>query len=222
SAAKRYYDQELAEARAIDDQWLIAIALHQRALLAIDEGDLGAASELLREAMGVWRLSSDRVLAIRLLEGAAHLALVQDQPLRAIRLAGAASNLGETYGDTGSETLRAIFVERLAAARRQLGSRAAAAWEEGRALSSKEAFEHAARLEPEPPPRDPLTPRERQVAALLARGLTNREIAELLIVSEGTAKVHVEHILNKLGMSSRAEVAAWAARTGLAEAAAEI
>jgi DNA-binding NarL/FixJ family response regulator len=66
---------------------------------------------------------------------------------------------------------------------------------------------------------NPLTPREREVAVLLARGLTNRQIAEALVIAEGTAGVHVDHILNKLGFRSRAQVAAWAAEHGLLAAA---
>jgi DNA-binding NarL/FixJ family response regulator len=62
---------------------------------------------------------------------------------------------------------------------------------------------------------NPLTAREREVAVLLARGLTNRQIAQALVIAEGTAGVHVDHILNKLGFRSRAQVAAWAAEHGL-------
>ncbi|WP_030611277.1 ATP-binding protein [Streptomyces sclerotialus] len=51
-----------------------------------------------------------------------------------------------------------------------------------------------------------LTNRERQVAALVAEGLTNREIAERLVVSKRTADAHVEHILNKLGLTSRTQI----------------
>ena len=61
-----------------------------------------------------------------------------------------------------------------------------------------------------------LSPREREVAALLAEGLSNAELARRLYISPKTAAVHVSNILAKLGMSSRAEVAAWAVRTGLA------
>ncbi|MFC6063673.1 LuxR C-terminal-related transcriptional regulator [Streptomyces ochraceiscleroticus] len=56
-------------------------------------------------------------------------------------------------------------------------------------------------------PRPPgLTNRERQVAALVAEGLTNRQIAERLVVSKRTADAHVEHILNKLGLTSRTQI----------------
>jgi DNA-binding CsgD family transcriptional regulator/tetratricopeptide (TPR) repeat protein len=54
-----------------------------------------------------------------------------------------------------------------------------------------------------------LTAREREVAALVAEGLTNRQIADRLVVSERTAEYHVEQIRNKLGFRSRAQVAAW-------------
>jgi DNA-binding CsgD family transcriptional regulator/tetratricopeptide (TPR) repeat protein len=59
-----------------------------------------------------------------------------------------------------------------------------------------------------------LTPREREVVALLAEGLTNAQLAERLYISPRTAAVHVSNVLTKLGMSSRTEVAAWAVRTG--------
>ncbi len=61
-----------------------------------------------------------------------------------------------------------------------------------------------------------LTSREREVAALLAEGMSNAEVADRLFISVRTAAVHVSHILTKLGMSSRAEVAAWAVRNGIA------
>ena len=72
----------------------------------------------------------------------------------------------------------------------------------------------------QPPPADPtpLTPREREVAALLAEGCSNGEIARRLYISTKTASVHVSNILAKLGMTSRTEVATWAVRTGLAAA----
>lgn len=57
-----------------------------------------------------------------------------------------------------------------------------------------------------------LSPRERQVAGLVALGAPNREIAMRLGIAERTAENHVEHILTKLGFNSRAQVAAWAAR----------
>jgi non-specific serine/threonine protein kinase len=66
-----------------------------------------------------------------------------------------------------------------------------------------------------PPPWAPLTERERQVAVLVAQGLSNRQIAERLIITTNTAGVHVVHILDKLGLHSRAQIAAWVVARGL-------
>jgi DNA-binding NarL/FixJ family response regulator len=63
--------------------------------------------------------------------------------------------------------------------------------------------------------RGPLTPRESEVAQLIARGYTNRAIAEALIISERTAEGHAERIRDKLDVRSRAEIAAWASRSDL-------
>ena len=57
-----------------------------------------------------------------------------------------------------------------------------------------------------------LTPREREIAALIARGLSNRAIADELVISQATVARHVANMLTKLGFSSRAQVAAWVAR----------
>jgi non-specific serine/threonine protein kinase len=59
---------------------------------------------------------------------------------------------------------------------------------------------------------DTLTAPEREIARLMADGLSNHDIAEKLVISEGTVEVHVKHILVKLGFRSRAQVAGWVAR----------
>jgi DNA-binding NarL/FixJ family response regulator len=61
-----------------------------------------------------------------------------------------------------------------------------------------------------------LTDRETQIAALVAQGLTNGDIAAQLTLVEGTVKIHVRNIFRKLGMSNRAELTGFALRTGLA------
>jgi DNA-binding NarL/FixJ family response regulator len=55
-----------------------------------------------------------------------------------------------------------------------------------------------------------LSPREREVTLLIAKGKSNRQIAETLVISERTVTTHVANILSKLGFNSRAQVAAWA------------
>ena len=65
-------------------------------------------------------------------------------------------------------------------------------------------------------PREPLSKREREVLDLLSQGLTNRQIAKALWITEGTAKVHVRHIFEKLGVRTRVEAAMKAATLDLA------
>ena len=111
------------------------------------------------------------------------------------------------------------------AARAMLGE---TAWEEafaqGRAMSAEEAAEFALSEEvvptPESPPGggetdDPLTRREREVAALVARGFSNREIASEVHLSGRTIENHIANIKRKLGRSSRTEIAAWATQQRL-------
>ncbi len=99
-------------------------------------------------------------------------------------------------------------------------------WAEGRALpinkvvalaenellqiTSPQAIPAAAETTP-----NPLTPRQQQVAVLVAQGLTNRQIADRLVVTERAVAAHVEHILDKLGVGSRAQIAVWASERGL-------
>ena len=61
----------------------------------------------------------------------------------------------------------------------------------------------------------PLTPREKEVAVLIARGLTNREISRQLVLSERTVDAHVDHIRQKLSIRVRAQIATWITSRGL-------
>ena len=74
-----------------------------------------------------------------------------------------------------------------------------------------------ARPHPAPPGPGLLTPREREVLALLGEGLSNRQLAERLYVAEKTVKTHVSAILSKLGLADRTQAALYAVRHGLSE-----
>jgi DNA-binding NarL/FixJ family response regulator len=65
-----------------------------------------------------------------------------------------------------------------------------------------------------PAPREPITPREREVLRLVARGLSSQDIAKALFISERTARTHISHLLMKFGMQSRIQLALWASENG--------
>jgi DNA-binding CsgD family transcriptional regulator len=92
--------------------------------------------------------------------------------------------------------------------------------EEGEAVSRELADQAAiSSASSQPAPEmvvPPLSRRECEVATLVTRGLTSREIAAELVISERTAETHVSNILGKLGVGSRAQIAAWAVEHGLA------
>jgi DNA-binding NarL/FixJ family response regulator len=94
----------------------------------------------------------------------------------------------------------------------------------GRDVSLEDALEQARQLLRDTPgrsasarrgPAASLTEREYEVAGLVARGMTNRQVAAELVVSEKTVKNHVQHVLEKLGVQSRAELAARAMAMGI-------
>jgi non-specific serine/threonine protein kinase len=94
--------------------------------------------------------------------------------------------------------------------------------EQGRRLSFEDTIElslhgktsgpPAGSSKAEASPADPLTEREREVAQLVAQGLSNREIATRLVISPRTAEGHVERILHKLDVGSRVQIANWVSR----------
>jgi DNA-binding CsgD family transcriptional regulator len=163
------------------------------------------------------------------LERLAMVAATHEAPERALRLAGAGSTLRELLGKPLNPAARSSFDARLAPAWQALRPEVAAlAWQQGRAMSAERAvalaLEQVAAPAVEPDPTSTansaaaqLTPREREVAVLVARGLTNRRIAGTLVIAERTADVHVSNILGKLTLTSRAQLAAWVVRHGLLE-----
>ena len=223
--AKTLGMESMALAREMEDKWQLARIVVWVGLLTVfsgDEHDL--AERFLKEALVLSRELGNWADGAYCLEGFAGLAGAKAQGGRAARLWGAAEALRKTIGAPLSSEGRQYFERIMVAARAQLGE---AAWEaafaEGRAMELEEAVEYAlsevdssmiASRTPEQtsataPRPSALTRREREVAKLVSRGLTNRWIAEELVLSERTVENHVSNILKKLKLSSRSEVAAW-------------
>jgi DNA-binding CsgD family transcriptional regulator len=149
----------------------------------------------------------------------AGLAATTNKPRRALRLAGFAAAYCETHDFSLPRVIRDRVDEWLAPIRQSLGQAAAAAFlDEGRQMSVDEAVAYAMAEEPQESAsgaRLPLTPREVEVAKLVASGLTNRDIATRLYLSVRTVDVHVDHILTKLSLNTRTQLARWVFETGL-------
>jgi ATP/maltotriose-dependent transcriptional regulator MalT len=144
------------------------------------------------------------------------------QPERALRLAGAAITVREQSGTLPNAGEQHYIDQQIEPARNMLGRMADSVLDVGRALSvaqaTTEALATVAQHASESADADlGLSARERQVATLIGYGCTNRRIAETLIVSEATVATHVRHMLSKLRLSSRAQLAVWATRQGLLE-----
>ncbi|HEY7882991.1 MAG TPA: response regulator transcription factor, partial [Streptosporangiaceae bacterium] len=153
------------------------------------------------------------------LTGLAGLAARTGRLRLALRVAGAA----DTYRDANEFSLPVPILQMLdrwlAPARARAGPAADRLVAEGRRLSPEEAARLALATEPgDPSPpggRPTLTRRETEVAALAARGLTNRDIAARLFLSVRTVETHLDHVLTKLGFRTRTQLAAWAYEQGL-------
>jgi len=230
--AAAYYERSHALSREVGDKWLIAHVLRGLGTLALHLSDYGRAAAFFAESLILSRELGNKWGTEECLEGFAGMACAQGQHERAARLFGAAEALRETLGFHRLAPDQADYDQRLVTTRDRLEDKAfATVSAEGRAMTLEQAFEYALtpRLStPSCPVRTPkptagerlsvLTPREREVAVLIARGLTNREIGAALVIAEKTADAHVQHILNKLGFHSRSQIAAWAVERGLATA----
>ncbi|MFC9557700.1 protein kinase [Rhodococcus sp. NPDC056960] len=190
--------------------WALAVAVWRL-------GERERAARLLGQALQVDRRVNDRLNASVCLQALAWIAAEEDNAERAVVLMGAADALTRSVGSSAvlvpglsvyqdeceQRTREAMTAQSYAAAHergRGFGFDAAVAYALGEQVSSASASAG---------PSSKPTKREREVAALIAEGLTNKEIAARLVISPRTAQGHVEHLLTKLGYNSRAQIAAW-------------
>ncbi|HLW59489.1 MAG TPA: tetratricopeptide repeat protein [bacterium] len=220
-------DEALEMAQQVGDKYHITTLLCGLADVASAKGHVGRAMRLYRECITLRQEVGDKPRLAVPLYGLARLASSQKDYQRAAKLFGAAE------ASLGPHLIRwrldpADDERQKAAARVALGEELFEShWAEGRRMGLDAAIEYAVGAEKTQSLRSPghlkmestrrgvLAPREREVVALIAEGKTNRVIAAHLSITEGTAEAHVQHILNKLGFNSRAQIAAWAVEHGL-------
>jgi predicted ATPase/DNA-binding CsgD family transcriptional regulator/DNA-binding XRE family transcriptional regulator len=187
--------------------------------VALVRRDLDRSEACLREAalLSV-QLASPELLAVCALH-LAGVALGRGMATRAARLLGGAEGLWGAVDSSMLPVFRAIYDGIRSDLDRRLGEQAAGkARGLGQRMSLRQVAAYAlgpTEIAAADDPLRALTRREREVAHLAATGLSNREIARAMSFAEGTARIHIERILAKLDLHSRAQLAAWVVRHGV-------
>ena len=227
--AAALHTESLALGREVGDNWRCASSLASLGIVALRRGDHERAAALYEESLTLCKQIRDRWIVYDCLDGLAVVNCARGRYHQAARLLGAADTLRETLGFSPLVVDQVARDERVASTRAGLGDAAfVTAWTDGRAMTLEQAIEQAlgptdtlrdgarrTRVHLSEMRADVLAPREREIATLVAQGHTNRKIASLLGIAERTAETHVQHILNKLGFTSRVQIAAWATEQGL-------
>jgi predicted ATPase/DNA-binding SARP family transcriptional activator/DNA-binding CsgD family transcriptional regulator len=224
--AKRLAERGLELAREIGSPEAVCVACHARTMAAQVEGNHERARGLLQEGLVLAAEAGNETNVAYCLEGLAAAAALEGRLERAAGLWGAAEALLEKIEVAAYIYApdRSVYQGQVRAARARLDEAAwQTAWTEGRAMTPERAIEYAlseeverdaptlvAVPEQQPPPADEptetLTAREQVVAILVGRGLTNRQVAQELSISEHTVANHVRKILKKLGLRSRTQI----------------
>jgi len=204
-------------------QAITAAALrYAEGVMAWHRGELADAEHLVREATVQWHRCSDQMAASDGIELLGVLAAARERYPDAARLLAAADAARRPlqYLAPGFTANRGAAARASSQARHVLGDdRFTQAWEQGQALTLDDAVAYAARKgggRKRPATGwASLTPAELEVVRLVGEGLRNDAIARRLFIAPGTVKVHLSHIFAKLGITSRAELAAQAAARDL-------
>ena len=211
--------------------WSSAWCLWGLGAAAWRRGDLDRATGRHQQSLRLWEGLNNRMGSIWCVEVLAWIAASGRQYERAAVLLGAAAGRLQSMGTTLDSYQHLVGHHRdcEGQARQALGETAfQAAYHRGLDLPAGDAIAYALQQSPSPGkppapaapgtparaapgPAAALSPRELQVARLVAGGRSNKQIAAELVISQRTAENHVEHILAKLSFTSRAQVAAWVA-----------
>jgi predicted ATPase/DNA-binding CsgD family transcriptional regulator len=208
---------ELSE--ALDLPAVSARGLQLLGVARIEQGDLRGARAALAQGVPAIADIGDRFAMPAGLSALAGLAAKTGRPRAALMLAGAAAEYERVNHTYLPQRMRALLDAWLEPVRATLGAAAAKLLDEGRRLALDEAIALGLDDQPEDRwragPSPGLTRREQEVAALVARGMTNREIAGQLCLSIRTVETHVDRVLSKLGFRTRTQLTAWAHEEGL-------
>ncbi|HEY3004144.1 MAG TPA: LuxR C-terminal-related transcriptional regulator [Kribbellaceae bacterium] len=209
----------LREALAISERhgesWRKAETLLSLGIARWQQGHVEDAGEHIRASLAIQARFHNHVGIAQCLEALAWIAATISDHERAACLLGAAHATWHGVVASLFPHLAEFHDRCLAQARAALGDRLfRATHRRGDELPLVDAVHYA--LSTKAPPastntdeKDALTRREREIAGLVAEGLSNRQIAAKLMISQRTAEGHVEHILTKLGFTSRAQIASW-------------
>jgi len=214
--ARRFFEEALESARKSGDKWLTARALHGLGQLARVAEDPKRAMGLHVEALELQRQLGDKPGIAASLEALGGLAAAAGRHQHAARLLGAADAQRKRGGYAHLALASCRYEADLTVARESLSAEEfEEAFAEGMSLSVQEAMTQAAkgrRRRGRPAAGwASLTDTEQQLTALVAQGLTNREIAQRQLISPGTVKTHLSHVFAKLGVADRRDLAreAW-------------
>ncbi|MDV6271032.1 LuxR C-terminal-related transcriptional regulator [Rhodococcus globerulus] len=210
------YEQVLAITRSRGEAAYQSYSLWWTALISWRRINRGASVRMLEEALGTARLVNNPNAATACLELLAWICAEEADYWRAAVLSGAADELARSVGTTPTtfhDVARGHHARCEEWTRNALGDRQfEASFREGRQLDVLAAIAYALGDDPgqqSNETKDELTKRERQVAELVSQGLTNKAIASRLVIWPRTVQGHVEHILVKLGFTSRTRIATW-------------
>ena len=213
--ARSQLEKSLTLYREMGDRQRIAQSLCALAKVVAIQGDHTTARALYEESLTIARVGHKLNIASGL-EGLASMVALQGEPTWAARLWGAADALRDAMGAPMATVEQPAYEQAVAAARLKLGEKVfAAAWAEGRTMSPEQALA-AQRPSPALPSTSPatypggLTAREVEVLRLLARGLTDKQIAQQLVISRRTVNAHLTSIYGKLQLSSRSAATRYA------------